>query len=180
MSRWPCEECRYDPSSLDDGALIEAVAAIPKRYTAPLTRFLPADDPAVVLRTRPAAGVWSALEYVVHVRVAVEFYDERIRRVVEEDNPQLTAPASWDELCDSGRYNDEEPAAALEQLSAAAGAATARLRALTPEQWLRTGIGIDGDARSVRLLAERLAHDGHHHLLDVGRSMRAARDAARS
>ncbi|HVE93960.1 MAG TPA: DinB family protein [Acidimicrobiales bacterium] len=180
MSRWPCEECRFDPVSLDDEALIEAVAAIPKRYTAPLTRFLPADDPAVVLRTRPAAGVWSALEYVVHTRVAVEFYDERIRRVVEEDRPQLTAPASWDELCDEGRYNDYDPADALEQLAAAASSAAGRLRALTPEQWHRTGIGIEGDTRTVRLLAERLVHDAHHHLLDVGRSMRAARDAAKS
>lgn len=188
MSRWPCEECRYDPASFDEAALVGAVAAIATRYQAPLTRFLPADDQSYVLRTRPSPGVWSALEYVAHVRDAVGFYDERVRRVLAEDNPQLTAPddprlsapKSWDDLCIERRYNEQDPATVLTALAESATAAAARFASLSPEQWQRTGLGIDGDERSVRLLAERLAHEGHHHLLDIGRSMRAARDAAKA
>ena len=179
MSRWPCEECRYDPSEIDTTALVDAVAAMAKRYQAPLTRFLPADDPDAVLRTRPAPAVWSALEYAAHLRDAIDFYDHRVRRVLEEDTPQLTAPSSWDDLCAERHYNDEDPAMVLAAVEQGATAASERLAALSPEQWLRTGIGIEGDERSVRLLAERLAHEGHHHLLDIGRSMRAARDAAK-
>jgi hypothetical protein len=187
VALWPCEECRFDPSAFDVAALIDAIAVIATRYQAPLTRFLPADDPSFVLRTRPAPDVWSALEYVAHVRDAVAFYDERVARVVEEDNPQLTAPndpqlaapKSWDDLCVERRYNEEDPAEVLTALAHAATAAAARLAALSPEQWERTGIGIEGGERTVRVLAERLAHEGHHHLLDIGRSMRAARDAAK-
>jgi len=41
------------------------------------------------------------------------------------------------------------------------------------------GIGSDGDERTVHELAGRLVHEGHHHLLDVGRSLRAVREQRR-
>lgn len=175
----PCAECRFDASPLDDAALTDAIGAIAKRYGPPLTRFLPNDDPTFVLRTRPAPDVWSALEYVAHVRDVVRFYAERIARVVAEDRPQLHT-YGFAAACDEQRYNEQDPAVVLDELGDAVALAESELRALAPEQWQRVGIGSEGDERTVRALAENLAHDAHHHLLDVGRSMRAAREAARA
>ena len=44
-----------------------------------------------------------------------------------------------------------------------------RLRGLAPEQWNRVGLGVDGEERTLVVLARRLAPDGHHHLMDLDR-----------
>ena len=49
-----CEECGFDSDGLDPSGLIEQLRKFPTRYRAPLTRFLPGEDPDLVLRTRPS------------------------------------------------------------------------------------------------------------------------------
>ncbi|HZN12731.1 MAG TPA: DinB family protein [Acidimicrobiales bacterium] len=164
-----CEECGYDW----DADPID-IAVFADRYAKPLTRFLPADDPDVVLRTRPEPTVWSALEYAAHVRDAFGFYGGRIGRALSEDRPQFS-PRDPDAVCEERRYNEEDPAATLVGLAAAANDLAALLADLDDAQWERVGVGIDGDERTVRVLARRAAHEGSHHLLDIGRVLRHVR-----
>jgi hypothetical protein len=155
------------------------IASFAKRYRAPLTRFLPGEDGAAVVRRRPAPEVWSALEYAAHARDVLAFYRRRVERVLDEDRPTFDAvgPISPPERV--AGYSDEAADVVAEQLADESTALAELLGALTPEQWQRIGLSSEGDGaeRTVRVLAERAAHDPSHHLLDVGRSLRAARSA---
>lgn len=66
-------------------------------------------------------------------------------------------------------YLQDDPLAVLDAISDSSTSVEQELRSLTPEQWTRVGIGVDGDERTTLVLARRLAHDGHHHLLDLDR-----------
>ena len=171
-----CDECGYDGDSLSNGELVEQLRGFARRYTAPLTRFLPNEDGATVLRRRPEPEVWSALEYAAHTRDALAFYVERIRRALVEDRPLFTA-VGWSTQAEVRGWNEEDPGAVAATFGTTAEELAALLETLDAEQWRRVGLSSEGDGaeRSVRLLAERAVHEGNHHLLDIGRSLRSAR-----
>ena len=168
-----CEECGFDWEAKPSD-LIGEIDAWPASYRAALTRFLSGEDADALVRTRPAPQVWSALEYTAHMRDVAVFYLDRIERVLAEDRPRMSA-ADFRSMAESRRYNEDSVDSVLAALSAASTSAAELLRSLDPAQWRRVGLGSDGDERTVMVLAGRLAHDGHHHLLDVGRALRAVR-----
>ena len=174
MSR--CEECGFDWDADVDATTIRDYGA---RFGKPLSRFLPSDDPDVVLRTRPEPAVWSALEYAGHMQDAFDFYAGRIQRVLTEDRPQLTAGGDWDAMVIDSGYNGADPADIAARIVAAADRCAVLLEDLDAAAWQRVGIGIDGGERTVMALARRAVHEGHHHLLDIGRVMRHVREASR-
>jgi hypothetical protein len=170
-----CDECGFDASTLDDAALIDAIASQPKRYRAPLTRFLPNEDGDALLRRRPAPDVWSALEYAAHQRDTIAFYGTRIEMILTTDRPQLL-PIDPDAEAIAGDYNALDPVTVADAIAEGATSVAARLSTIAADDWERVGIAIDGSSeRDVRNCARRLAHEGGHHLLDIGRSLRAAR-----
>ena len=61
-----CNECGFDWNGTGPVDLLEQLRVFPRRYRVPLSRFLPGEDPDVILRTRPAPDVWSVLEYAAH------------------------------------------------------------------------------------------------------------------
>jgi hypothetical protein len=170
-----CEECGFDWEVTPADA-IAGLRAAAERFPRPLSRFLSNEDPDVILRTRPEPAVWSALEYAAHTRDAFAFYDDRITRVLSEDHPQLVR-ADFDILCEERHYIDEDPATVAEGLAGVGRALADRLDALDDAQWERVGIGVDGDTRTVLVLARRAAHEAAHHLLDMGRVLRHVRQA---
>lgn len=91
---------------------------------------------------------------------------DRIERILVEDRPQLNA-IGFSRLAEVRRYNDENVDETLARLDELALSAASRLRSLDPLQWRRVGVGTDGDERDILVLARRLAHEGHHHLLDI-------------
>jgi hypothetical protein len=175
-----CDECGFDARTMTDAELVTTIASFARRFRAPLTRFLPREDGAAVVRHRPAPEVWSALEYAGHVRDVLAFYRGRVELVLAEERPtfprveQVTPPERI------AGFHDDDPAEVAEALAAEATALAALLDGLTPEQWERVGLSSEGDGaeRPIRQLAERATHDPHHHLLDIGRSLRAARAAS--
>jgi hypothetical protein len=171
-----CEECGFDGETMSNEELGTALAGFARKYRAPLTRFLGGEDGATVLRRRPGPEVWSALEYAAHTRDALAFYVDRIRRALVEDRPTFTA-VGWSAQAEVRRWNEEEPEEVATSFAAAAEELAALLEPLDAAQWRRVGLSSEGDGaeRTVRVLAERAVHEGHHHLLDIGRSLRAAR-----
>jgi len=174
-----CEECGFDARAMSDAELVTAIASFARRFRAPLSRFLPGEDGAAVVRHRPAPEVWSALEYAGHTRDVLAFYRDRVERVLAEERPTFVFVERVTPPERVATYHDEDQAQVAEQLAAEATALADLLDSLAPEQWRRVGLASEGSGaeRTIRSLAERATHDPHHHLLDVGRSLRSARAA---
>ncbi len=169
-----CEECGFDYEALDPAEAPAAIRSFAKRYRAPLTRFLKGEDGDAIVRERSAPEVWSALEYAAHVRDVFENYGRWIRQCLAEDDPVLEGPAP-DELAAERRYNEDDPVAVADALAANAERLAATVEAVPADGWDRSG-SRRGEERSVRLMTRRAVHEGSHHLLDIGRGMRAVRE----
>ena len=161
-----CNECAFDWDLAIDGVL-RTLALFPDGYRTRLDRFRRAPD-AGLIRRRPSPEVWSALEYAAHVRDVVGFYADRIRRVLDEERPQLPG-ADFSSLPERRGYLDDDPAVVADAIARSSALIEDLLRSLSADQWTRVGIGVDGDERTLLVLARRLAHDGQHHLLDLDR-----------
>jgi len=168
-----CPECAFDPSAYGPDDLPGALATLGKRYRAPLTRLLPGEDSGL-LRAQPIAGTWSALAYACHVRDVLALFDERIRRMLTEDHPSL---GWWDHeaAVEADAYDAQDPSEVAAALDANAASLSATLAAVPAGAWERTGLRREGEVFTVLGAARFTLHEGHHHLLDVGRVLRAAR-----
>ena len=161
-----CAECMFDwDLSAQDACGV--ISGLGEGYRARMGRFIEAPDNSI-LRQRPLPAVWSALEYAAHVRDVIAFYADRIDRVLNEECPHMTA-ADFSSMRERRGYLDDDPLGVLDAITGSATSIANKLRSLTPEQWTRIGIGSDGDQRTTLVLARRLAHDGHPHLLDLDR-----------
>lgn len=138
-----------------------------------LVEVLPAEVRAAVavvpderLRRRPAAGVWSALEYVCHLRDVYVTSTIRLHRARTEDRPVLE-PMLNDLRARRFRYNDREVGAVLEELAATVAGFCDELTRVRPEDWDRQVSRLAGEDRSARWLARHAAHEGQHHVGDI-------------
>ena len=170
---WVCAECSFDHDATDPRSAADTVRSFAKRYRAPLTRSLPGEDLDTVLRARPGPASWSALEYACHVRDALALYDHRIRLVLEEDRPSFPKMGR-DEVAVARDYNGQDPVTVADELATAAERLASRLDAVPDAGWRRVGVREDLEM-SVEWMARNAVHEGAHHLLDVGRALRAAR-----
>jgi hypothetical protein len=170
----PCQECGFDYEALDRAEIPTALRSFPKRYRAPLTRFLPGEGGDALVRQRPAPEVWSALEYAAHVRDVFANYDRWIAQCLTQERPVMEGPGP-DELAAEGRYNEDDPAAVADALATNAERLAATVAAVPADGWDRAGFR-RGEERSVLLMGRRAVHEGGHHLLDIGRGLRAVRD----
>ncbi len=169
-----CEECGFDDEALAPADVPAAIRSFAKRYRAPLSRFLPGEDGDSLLRQRPAPETWSALEYAAHVRDVFGWYDGWIEQCLTEDRPVLEGPGR-DEAAELRRYNEDDPASVAEALAANAERLAATVESVPDDGWDRVGLRRD-EERSVLFTARRAVHEGGHHLLDIGRGLRAVRD----
>ena len=161
-----CDECSFDWDLTTDGVL-RTLASFPDAYRTRLDRFRRAPD-AGVIRQRPSPEVWSALEYTVHVRDVIDFYADRIDRVLNEERPQFTG-TDFSSMPERRGYLEADPAVVVDEIAGSSVVVEELLRSLSADQWARVGIGMDGHERTLLVLARRMAHDGQHHLLDLDR-----------
>jgi hypothetical protein len=172
-SDWACAECGFEGASLDRAEIPGTIRGFARRYAIPLTRGLAGEDLDALLRERPAARGWSALEYACHSRDVFLVTDHRVRRVMEEDGPRFRR-VDPDQGAADLDYNGQDPATVVREIEAATAAVAERLDALTSPEWDRAGTR-DGQALTVDVLARNAVHEGVHHLLDIGRTLRGAR-----
>jgi hypothetical protein len=121
-------------------------------------------DPRV--RERPRPDVWSALEYGCHIRDVFVLFNERLRLMLENDDPTYQ---NWDQdaTAVSERYAEQDPADVIPAIAHAAEALADRFATVDGEQWARPGTRSDGAKFTVRTFAQYLIHDPVHHLHDV-------------
>ena len=178
MTETRCDECGFDYEALAPADVPAAIRSFARRYRAPLSRFLPGEDGDSIVRQRPAPGTWSALEYAAHVRDVFAAYSRWIRQCLEEDRPVLQGPGP-DEAADQRDYNEDDPAAVADALAANAERLATTVESVPGDGWDRVGLRRD-EERSVLFTARRAVHEGNHHLLDIGRGLRAVRDQRRA
>jgi DinB superfamily len=171
-----CEECGFDYDRLSEAEVVDTVRAFGRRYRAPLSRGLPGESLDDLVRAHPLPGVWSALEYACHVRDVFAVQRERVEQAVAVDLPTFESMRREERVVEE-RYNEQDPATVIEALAANAEAMAATLAGLDPAGWFRRGIYQypQPTERDVAWIARHTVHEGHHHLLDVGRVLRAAR-----
>jgi hypothetical protein len=159
-----CTECGFDAGSYDPAGIADTLDA----NAAEWVRILEADD----VRVRPQPHLWSALEYGCHVRDVFVLFNERLRMMLEYDDPTYQ---NWDQdaTAISERYNEQDPHDVAAALLHAAEALADRFRGVEGDQWQRTGTRSDGAKFTVHSFAQYLIHDPIHHLHDVREGNRA-------
>jgi len=174
-----CEECGFE-YSLSPADAAAALRSFGKRYRAPLTRFLPGEDGDVVVRTRPDGQAWSALEYVAHARDAIRFNTYLTKRALTEDSPELPWP-NPDKVVAEEKYNETlDPVVVADELAERAEAGASVIESADADGWSRTATFGQAGSFTALWFACNAVHEGHHHLLDVGRTLRHVRDAAKA
>lgn len=163
-----CAQCGFVYADVDAPALPTRLTALGPRLRAhlwPATR--PAAWPAI-LRQRPAAEVWSALEYACHLRDVFLVQRERLYLALVEDAP-VVGLMYRDQRVLLARYNAQEPAQVLDQLTIAAELIGQAFAALEPAQLARTCVyNFPHRAeRSLLWVGQHVVHEGEHHLQDI-------------
>lgn len=96
-------------------------------------------DQALAQTATDGADGWSVLEVVCHLNDFEAIFLERIRMMIESDNPQFPA---YDQvaLADERRYADQDFVAVLTNLMSRRRSTIDYVSALDAEQWARPGI----------------------------------------
>lgn len=169
-----CQECGFDYDAFDLARGPDALRGFGRRYRAPLTRYLRGEDGGAVVRAHPMAGTWSALEYACHVRDVMDVQRDRIDLALAETTPTLE-PMDREERVERDGYNAQDPGVVADQLEARAEALAGLVERLSEVELARTAIYHDRGEQTLRWVVRHTVHEGEHHLLDVGRVLRAAR-----
>ena len=156
--REPCRECGFVADEVERerfGAVIRANA-----LGWPAILGLPDAS------QRPDESTWSPLEYACHVRDVHVVFGERLRLMLEQDEPQF---ANWDqdETAVTERYDLQDPTLVGEELVAAAETVAAQYDAVPVNAWGRRGLRSNGSEFTVESIGRYHLHDIVHHAHDV-------------
>jgi hypothetical protein len=155
----PCPECGFDASSV---AATE-VASLLRENAATWPGILERQEQ---LTRRPSDDRWSTLEYACHVRDVFGLYEQRLRMILDEDDPVFP---NWDqdETAVSERYNEQDPSTVARDLVAAGHVLADSFDTVAGDQWQRTGRRSDGARFTVDTFSRYMVHDPIHHVWDV-------------
>ena len=158
----PCLQCGFDASTAPADSVAELVRTNAARW-----RALHVGGRIRPGRSDPAT--WSSLEYAAHVRDVYHRYLQRLRLMLEQDDPLYE---NWDQDATAveDRYDEQDPAIVIAGLSDAAEDIALVLDGLTGEDWDRPGRRSDGASFTVASISRYMIHDPVHHLWDVDRS----------
>lgn len=167
-----CPQCGLQPGALEHASLGRQLTAQAESWR---TFLMSADD--TYLRTNPAPGVFSPIQYGAHVRDIQRVYADRILLMLEEENP-VFPQFNPDEEAWNG-YNQLDRVALADDIEAQAQRLAGILEQLQPEDWSRTMTrdgGGDGVYQfTVAGLASYAVHESHHHLLDANGTLQPAK-----
>lgn len=171
---WVCPECGLDYGTLHPPIAINALRSFPRRYAEALAPQLDEDIDSV-MRTRPADGVWSPLEYAAHVADEMAPFAVMIQRMNTEDNPDLSG-VLWDpdqRALDQG-YNDMTLDVVLTKMKTDVDTLIDEAEKVDAKDWSRPGQFPWGE-RDLLTMLQNAVHEGVHHLKDIERGLEQVR-----
>jgi DinB superfamily len=158
-----CNECGFVYDALE-------YAAIPGRLRSYSARYRQAmsDVSDALARRRPGPTVWSALEYLCHVRDVLMIQRERVILARVEERPSF-ARMYRDERVELCGYARQEVDEVLDQVNMAAQLCAAVFDALDDGAWSRVIVynWPTATERDLAWLGRHTVHEADHHLLDV-------------
>ena len=170
-----CDECGFDGDQVSPADAAVALRSFGRRYSAPLSRFLPGEDGDDLIRQRPSPATWSALEYAAHVRDVIALLSWGLHQTLISDHPHFADVIDPDAAAVSGGYNQLDPATVAAELAANAERMAAKVEGVAASDWERPADLADIPTTAVGLVRHTV-HEGSHHLLDIGRVLRAVRE----
>lgn len=118
------------------------------------------------LRRRPSPDEWSILEVCCHLRDAAEIEGQRIRRLVEEEEPTLK-PYDQEALARERNYEGDDPRRVGIAVRAFWGGLAYQLEGLSEQEWERGGAHPEIGPVSVRSRAELAVEHARTHLEQI-------------
>ena len=130
-----CPECGFDASAVSSAD----VAGITRSNAATWSEILNRSD----VRQRPSDDRCWPLEYACHVRGVFRLYDERLRLMLESDDPKYP---NWDQDATAvdNRYAEQDPVTVAAEPDDAASCLATRFDRVTGFDWRRAGTRTDG------------------------------------
>jgi hypothetical protein len=165
-----CDECGFSYNSVAADSVAERLRSFPSRFALALNE---SNDR---LYERPRPEIWSAVEYMCHVRDTFLSQRERLYLTLAVDVPGF-APMYRDLRVVLAHYNEEPVESLLADLSFAATLIGNAFSGLQADQWSRTCIYNypTSTERSVLWMGQHTVHEGEHHLMDVTRGLQELR-----
>lgn len=172
---WVCPECGLDYGTLHPPFAINTIKSFPRRFTEALAAEGDEDNDAII-RAKPAADVWSALEYTAHVADILDTFAEIINEMNTTEKPTI---GFWDpdERAAKDNYNAKPKDGVLAQMKSGAAALVAEAEKVDAKSWGRTAEFPWGE-RDMEVMLQNAAHEGVHHLKDVEKVLREVRSQA--
>ena len=155
----PCAECGFDPAAQGLADLPRLIRDTATTWSEVLVRGDVAE--------RPTPDVWSPLEYGCHVRDVHVLFAQRLRAMLDEDEPTF---ANWDQDATAleSDYGSQDATTVAAELVEAAATVAGIYATVTDATRDRAGMRSNGDRFTVETLGSYHLHDVVHHLHDVG------------
>jgi len=134
-------------------------------------RILEEQDPSALAK-RISPDVWSALEYVCHVRDVLLAQRERLYLALIADCPSF-APIFGQRRAELAHYGSERPAELSTQLDSALAMTAWAYANLEPEAWARQCVYNfpEPAKRNIAWFGAHTLHEVAHHLGDIDRQL---------
>ncbi|MGO4445699.1 DinB family protein [Mycobacterium sp. 2YAF39] len=153
-----CADCGFDPDSVRHTEVADHIRADAADWVPRLS------GPRVRRRSQPT--VWSTLEYGCHIRDVHRIFDQRVRLMLDEDEPLFP---NWDqdETALADDYGSQDPAVVATELFDAANVVADTYMRVPAHAWSRRGLRSNGSEFTIATIAVYHLHDIVHHAHDV-------------
>lgn len=158
-----CQPCGINYPEVSVEAALSSIDALPAQLRTVLSE-IPEED----LRVRPEPGIWSAVEYVCHIRDVLAATTIRLHRTRTEDHPAVD-PMLNDLRADCFAYINRELPPLLDEVTDMTDGLLREAARVSGSDWDRKHFRYRGEDRSARWLIRQAMHESSHHLRDIAK-----------